>query len=96
MTKTYHDLYYRKLTQMCANDKDNPATNQSDNVSDQEATTRNKRTAIIIHQPERDGDRDQLIAALAAALVAIARQQAARQSRGSPDSRPPGSNVHTA
>jgi len=45
-------------------------------VSDDQPTMKRARSAIVIHRPEHDGDRDKLIAALAAAVVAIARERA--------------------
>ena len=49
-------------------------------VSDDQPTMKRARPAIVIHPPEQDGDRDKLIAALAAAVVAIARARAGRAS----------------
>ena len=45
-------------------------------ISDDQPTMKRARPAIVIHPPEHDGDRDKLIAALAAAVVAIARERA--------------------
>jgi len=47
-------------------------------ASDTEATMKRLRLPITIRPPERDGDRDKLIAALAAAVVAIARARSKR------------------
>ena len=81
---------------MCLKDKDNNTAEQSSAV-DEQPTMRRARPAIIIHPPERDGDRDTLIAALAAAVVAIARERAAGAAGPSPDtSAPYGSTVKTA
>jgi hypothetical protein len=81
---------------MCRKDKDTHSAEQASAV-DEQSTMREARPAIIIHPPERDGDRDTLIAALAAAVVAIARQRAAGATGSSPDtSAPYGSTVKTA
>ena len=45
-------------------------------ISDDQPNMKRARSAIVIHPPEHDGDRDKLIAALAAAVVAIARERA--------------------
>jgi hypothetical protein len=81
---------------MCLNDNDHfPAELLS--ASDEQPDMPRARPAIIIHPPERDGDRDTLIAALAAAVVAIARERAAGATGSSPDtSAPYGSTVKTA
>jgi hypothetical protein len=50
-----------------------------------EAAMQRTRPPITIRPPERDGDRDALIAALAAAVVAIARQRAAHSADSSHD-----------
>ena len=81
---------------MCLKDQDNHSAEQSSAV-DEQPTMRQARPTIIIHPPERDGDRDTLIAALAAAVVAIARERAADASGSSPNtSAPYGSTVKTA
>jgi hypothetical protein len=81
---------------MCRKNKDTQTAEQS-SATDEQPTMREARPAIIIHPPERDGDRDTLIAALAAAVVAIARERAAGASSPSPDtSAPCGSTVKTA
>lgn len=49
-------------------------------VSNDQPIMKRERSAIVIHPPEHDGDRDKLIAALAAAVVAIARERAGRAS----------------
>ncbi len=61
---------------MCLNDHDHNHTEQSSAIDEQPDMPR-ARPAIVILPPERDGDRDRLIAALAAAVVAIARERAA-------------------
>ena len=61
---------------MSANHKDDPAEQLV--ISDEMNTMKRARSAIVIHPPEHDGDRDKLIAALAAAVVAIARERAGR------------------
>jgi hypothetical protein len=80
---------------MCENNPDSPAVKPSD-ASEQEITMQRKRPAIAMYPPKRDGDREQLIAALAAALIAIARQQAAGTLPPKDEHRPRGPNVHTA
>ena len=81
---------------MCLKNKDNHSAEES-SAGDEQPTMRRARPAIIIHPPEHDGDRDTLIAALAAAVVAIARERAAGASGPSPDtSAPYGSTVKTA
>jgi hypothetical protein len=81
---------------MCLKNSDKQSVEQSSAV-DEQPDMRRARPAIVIHQPERDGDRDRLIAALAAAVVAIARERAAGAAGPSPDTSVPyGSTVKTA
>jgi len=81
---------------MCLKNSDKQSVEQSSAV-DEQPDMRRARPAIVIHPPERDGDRDRLIAALAAAVVAIARERAADAAGPSPDTRAPyGSTVKTA
>jgi hypothetical protein len=81
---------------MCLKNSDKQSVEQSSAV-DEQPDMRRARPAIVIHPPERDGDRDRLIAALAAAVVAIARERAAGAAGPSPDtSAPYGSTVKTA
>ena len=81
---------------MCLNDNDHTA-HEEPRATDEQPDMPRARPAIVIHPPERDGDRDTLIAALAAAVVAIARERAAGASGSSPDtSAPYGSTVKTA
>jgi len=81
---------------MRSEDTHNAATGQPVD-SDGQSDMRRARPAIVIHPPERDGDRDTLIAALAAAVVAIARERATGASGPSLDaSTPYGSKVKTA
>jgi hypothetical protein len=72
---------------MCLKDEDNTPAEQPSGA-EQHPAMRRTRPAIIIHPPERDGDRDRLIAALAAAVVAIARERAACASDPSLDTNP--------
>jgi hypothetical protein len=60
---------------MRSKDKDDDSAEQAV-VSDDQPSMKRARSAIVIHPPEHDGDRDKLIAALAAAIVAIARERA--------------------
>jgi len=69
---------------MCLKNSDKQSVEQSSAV-DEQLDMRRARPAIVIHPPERDGDRDRLIAALAAAVVAIARERAASASDPSLD-----------
>ena len=81
---------------MCLKNSDKQSVEQSSAV-DEQPDMRRARPAIVIHPPERDGDRDRLIAALAAAVVAIARERAACASDPSLDTNPlHGSTVKTA
>ena len=81
---------------MCLKDENNTLAEQS-SAAQEQPDMRRVRPAIVIHPPERDGDRDTLIAALAAAVVAIARERAAGAAGPSPDtSAPYGSTVKTA
>jgi len=61
-------------------EKQNDGSTEEAVVSDDQPTMKRARSAIVIHPPEHDGDRDKLIAALAAAVVAIARERAGRVS----------------
>jgi len=72
---------------MCLKNSDKQSVEQSSAV-DEQPDMRRARPAIVIHPPERDGDRDRLIAALAAAVVAIARERAACASDPSLDTNP--------
>ena len=81
---------------MCLKNSDKQSVEQSSAV-DEQPDMRRARPAIVIHPPERDGDRDRLIAALAAAVVAIARERAACASDPSLDTNPShGSTAKTA
>jgi hypothetical protein len=64
---------------MRSKDKDDDSAEQAI-VSDDQPKMKRARSAIVIHPPEQDGDRDKLIAALAAAVVAIARERVGRAS----------------
>ena len=57
-------------------DPDPDSAERPPNDAPAEAAMQRTRPPITIRPPERDGDRDALIAALAAAVVAIARQRA--------------------
>jgi|RhiMetdeSRZDD1v2_1073273.scaffolds.fasta_scaffold2651614_1 hypothetical protein len=81
---------------MCLKNSDKQSVEQSSAV-DEQPDMRRARPAIVIHPPERDGDRDRLIAALAAAVVAVARERAACASDPSLDTNPShGSTAKTA
>jgi hypothetical protein len=81
---------------MCLKNSDKQSVEHSSAV-DEQPDMRRARPAIVIHPPERDGDRDRLIAALAAAVVAIARERAACASDSSLDTNPShGSTAKTA
>ncbi len=81
---------------MCLKNSDKQSVEQSSAV-DEQPDMRRARPEIVIHPPERDGDRDRLIAALAAAVVAVARERAACASDPSLDTNPShGSTAKTA
>jgi hypothetical protein len=81
---------------MCLKNSDKQSVEQLSAV-DEQPDMRRARPAIVIHPPERDGDRDRLIAALAAAVVAVARERAACASDPSLDTNPShGSTAKTA
>ena len=81
---------------MCLNDNDHTA-HEEPSATDEQPDMPRARPAIVIHPPQRDGDRDKLIAALAAAVVAIARERAASTSEPSLDTNPShGSTAKTA
>jgi len=69
---------------MCLNDNDHTA-HEEPSATDEQPDMPRARPAIVILPPERDGDRDRLIAALAAAVVAMARERAASASDPSLD-----------
>lgn len=60
-------------------------SDETERPSDEQPPVKRPRPAIVIHPPEQDGDREKLIAALAAAVVAIARARAGAASEPSPD-----------
>ena len=69
---------------MRSEDKE-PTPPEQPAATDEQHTMRRARPAIVIYPPERDGDRDTLIAALAAAVVAIARERAQSATESSLD-----------
>jgi hypothetical protein len=73
---------------MCLNNNDH-TSHAEPSATDEQPDMPRARPAIVILPPERDGDRDRLIAALAAAVVAIARERAASVSEPSLDTSSP-------
>ncbi len=60
-------------------------SDETEHRPDEQPPVKRPRPAIVIHPPEQDGDREKLIAALAAAVVAIARARAGAASESSRD-----------